>query len=111
MNSTSKWLSRLPWARLARLESNQERIMALLDDLKTAVATESADEAKLIAVLEATLASNKDLAAKLAAAIAANDPTALQPILDTVAANNTAMEAELAKTAPPAPAPAPAPGP
>lgn len=78
-----------------------EVIMSLVDDIKTAQAQEASDEQKLIATLEATLASNKDLSAQLAAAIAANDPAALQSVLDGINASNAAMQAEIDKTAPP----------
>lgn len=93
----SPWQMRKP---LAEILQNQEDEMALLDDIKTALATETADEEKLTAVLTATLASNKDLSDKLAAAIAANDPAALAAIKTQIDANNAAMEKELALVPP-----------
>lgn len=95
-----------PWRIEEQLSNNQEKIMALLDDIKTALARNTDDEARLIAVLETTLASNVTLANQLAAVLAvgggAVDPTALQAIKDQLDADNTTMQAEISKvTAPP----------
>lgn len=83
---------------------NQEKMMAIQDDIRAAFTKETEDEGKLIAVLQATLASNKDLADKLAAALAnAADPAQMQQLLDQINANNAAMEAELTAANPPTP--------
>jgi hypothetical protein len=80
------------------------KLMSLTQDIQAALATEETTETKLIAVLTATLASNKALAAQLTAAIAANDPATLQPILDKVNADNATMQAAVDAATPPTPA-------
>lgn len=82
-----------PWRIEHLLSGYQEKIMSLMDDIKAALARNEDDEAKLIAVLQTTLASNVDLSNKLAAAIAnGGDQTALQSIKDQLDADNTTMQ-------------------
>lgn len=69
--------------------------MATLDDVKTAMATEDGKVDGLIAAF-------KDMAAKLAAAVAANDPAALQALVDEANAKSAAIDAAMAPPAPPA---------
>lgn len=77
--------------------------MANQADLMAALAAEKSEEDKIVGLLQAVRADNVSLAAQLAAAIAANDPAALQAILDQMNANTAAMQA--AETAVVAPGP------
>jgi len=70
---------------IASILTNQRTIMATLDDLKTAMANEDTKVQGLIAAF-------KDLAAKLAVAVAANDPVALQALVDEANATSAAID-------------------
>lgn len=82
--------------------------MSLQDEIRDAFTQETADEQKIISLLQSTLStlqtsiqSNRDLADQLAAAIANQaDPVQMQALLDQIRANNAAMETEIATAAP-----------
>lgn len=67
--------------------------MATLDDLKAAMANEDTKVQGLIAAFQ-------DLAAKLAAAVAANDPAALQALVNEANATSAAIDAANPPAAP-----------
>lgn len=81
------------------------RIMATMADIEAAVAAETAVEQSVITLLG-------QLSAELTAALAANDPAAMQHVVDELNANSAALSAAVAANppaAPPAPEPPPAP--
>ncbi len=78
--------------------------MATLADIQAAVAAEKTVEDSAVLLLT-------DLHSELVAAMAANDPVALQSVVDSLGANTATLAAAIAaNTAPPPPPPAP-PGP
>lgn len=81
--------------------------MATLADIQAALSAEKTEEDKIVGLLQQVRADNAALAADLAAAIAANDPAALQAVADQMNANTAAMQA--AETALVGQAPQPAP--
>jgi len=95
------------WARgllasNARLESGMKSIMASLADIQAAVAAEKTVEASVVALLTT-------LSADLQAAVASNDPAAMQAVVDGINANAAALSAAVTQNTPAAPVPAPAP--
>ena len=80
-------------ATLNQLLAQGTQIMATLDDLKAAMANEDTKVQGLIAAF-------KDLADKLAAAVAANDPVALQALVDEANATSAAVDAANPPAAP-----------
>lgn len=89
-------------AILFAILNNQERIMATLADIQAKLAAETTVEASVIALLQT-------LSADLKAAIAGNDPVALQAVADQIDQNSAALAAAVTANTPAAPAPAPAP--
>ena len=80
--------------------------MATLAEIQEKIAKQTADiaeqktvEQSIITLLGQVVQQGKDLATQLAAAIAANDPAALQAVADELDANNTALEANTADIA------------
>ncbi len=91
---------------LRRLTKNQEKTMATLQEVLDAEAQAKAELDTIAAGVTALVASNADLAAQLAAAIAANDPAQLQAALDAanaIVAEGQTIIAALPATAPPTP--------
>ena len=80
------------FARLRKLEQKVESIMSALDAI---IAAEAALETVVAAVVE----DNAKLHADLTAALAANDPTAIQAVADKLAAQTAKLQAIV----PPAP--------
>ena len=78
---------------IALILTNQRTLMATLDDLKTAMQNEDTKVQGLIAAYQ-------DLAAKLAAAVAANDPAALQALVDEANATSAAIDSANPPAAP-----------
>lgn len=92
--------------------AKEDAIMATLADIQAALAAETNEEGKLIALATSMNDELKLVSTQLAAALAANDPVAMQSVVDQLNANTAAVDAELASLAPaPAPDPAPAPEP
>lgn len=93
-------------AAIAQLKTQGEQIMATLADITAAVAAEKTVEDSVITLLQQLSQMLKD-------AIAANDPVAMQAVVDQLNANaKTLSDAVVANTpTPPTPAPAPAPTP
>lgn len=85
-----------PWKLGRKLDENQEILMATLADIQAAIAAEKEEEDKIIALLQQMSTDNKQMAIDLAAAIAANDPAAIQGIVDSLNANTTAMDQAIA---------------
>jgi len=90
--------------RLGVLEAQGAQIMATVQEVKAAadalvtnIADESTVDDSIIALLEGISAQNASLAQQLADAIAANDPAALQVVLDNMTAANAAVDANKAK--------------
>ena len=81
----------------------------LQEQLQAAEAREVAASDKIIALLDAQALSLADLANQLAAAITANDPAALQAVVDGLNAESDKLDAEAAAHTPPAPPAPPAP--
>lgn len=73
--------------------------MATLADLTTAVAAQTSVDTAVVTLLDG-------LTTQLAAAIAANDPVAVQALVDQIAANTATLSAAVTANTP-APAPAP----
>lgn len=93
-------------AVLPTLLERLDRIMVTLADIQAAVAAETTVEQSVIALL-GTLSTD------LKNALAANDQTAIQAVIDSIDANSAALSAAVAANtpaAPPATAPEPAPG-
>jgi hypothetical protein len=103
-------------ARLARIEqqlnqliSGETQAMATLDDVRTAIASETN-------VVNAVTALLQQLSAQLKDAMASEDPAALQSLVDEINANANSLANAVAANTPgqgtsgvtPAPAPAPA---
>lgn len=72
--------------------------MATLADVQAAVANLNTVEASVVAMLQT-------LSDALKAAIASNDPAALQAVVDSINADSTAMAAAVAANTPAAPTP------
>jgi hypothetical protein len=94
-------------ARLTRIESKlntliakEIREMATIDDIKAAVTAEDTVVASAVTLLQ-------QLATQLQTAINANDPTALQAVVDDINANAKSLGDAVAANTPAAPAPAP----
>ena len=85
-----------------RIVAMEQRIMATLADIQAAVAAETTVENSVVALLQT-------LSADLQAAIAANDPAAMQTVVDTINANAATLAAAVTANTPAAPAPVPAP--
>ncbi len=91
---------------LRRLTQNQEKTMATLQEVLDAEAQAKAELDTIAAGVTGLVASNADLAAQLAAAIAANDPVQLQAALDAanaIVAEGQTIVASLPATAPSGP--------
>jgi uncharacterized membrane protein affecting hemolysin expression len=91
---------------LTRLIGQGVMVMATLADIQAADAQVKAELDAIASGVTSLVASNKDLAAQLEAAIAANDPVQMQATLD--AANALVAEGQAIVDSLPAPA-APAP--
>jgi hypothetical protein len=90
---------------LNRILNKEIVIMATLVDIQNAVAAETTVEQSVITLLGT-------ISADLQAAIAANDPVAMQAVVDSLNTNAANLAAAVvANTPAPAPAPAPAPTP
>ncbi len=74
------------------LQTFTEKIMATLEDVKAAVAALKETEVKVVGLLD-------ELHAKLVAAIAANDPAAIQEVADGLGTINAEANAALARNA------------
>jgi hypothetical protein len=113
-----QWL-RVINARLARIEQQLNELligeksqMATLDDVRTAIASETN-------VVNAVTALLQQLSAQLKTALAAEDPAAIQSLIDEINTNANSLANAVAANTPgvgtsgvtPAPAPAPAPAP
>ena len=83
---------------LTHLTQGQVKIMATLADVQAAVAAETTVEAGVITLLQT-------LSTDLTAAIAANDPVAIQAVVDSINANSTSLSAAVAANTPAAAAP------
>jgi hypothetical protein len=104
-------LDRLHWfgASLYDLQQEQRKIMTSLTDIAADVATIKQDVATVATVVAEEVS---DLRAQLAAAIANQDPAALQAVHDGLGDVHTSLTAIAAANAPaPAPTPAPTPDP
>jgi hypothetical protein len=92
---------------IAALNSLTERIENMTDNFQTAEAASVIEQERAIGLLTSIHASLVDVQAKLDAAIAANDPVALQAAADALGAETAKLKAANDAAAPPAPAPAP----
>lgn len=90
-------LERVDW-RLAVLLRKEESVMANLADLAAEVAAEKTVDDSVVALLNG-------LTANLAAAVAANDPAAVQAVLDSMKVNSAELAAAVAANTPAAPPP------
>lgn len=86
------------------LQTLKETIMATLADIQSAVAAETTVEQGVVVLLQ-------KLSADLQAAMAANDPTAMQAVVDQINANSAALAAAVTANTPATPTPTPAPTP
>lgn len=75
--------------------------MATLADIQSVLAANEASETKLITLLQTMSANNASLTTQLAAALAANDPVALQSIVTQMQADQATMDAAVAAAIPP----------
>lgn len=91
-------------ALLQQLTVNGVKTMATLADITAAVTAEKTVEDSVIALLG-------KIEAELSAAIASNDPAAMQAVVDLVHSNTAALSAAVAAAEPPAPVVAPDPVP
>ena len=79
--------------------------MATLADIQAAVARETSVETSVVTLLQ-------NISSQLQAALASNDPVAMQAVVDQLNTNaQTLADAVTANTPPPAPEPAPEPTP
>jgi len=83
-------------AALASITTKENTIMATLKDIQDDVASETTVVDSVVTLLES-------LSAQLTAAIAANDPVALQGIVDNITANKTKLASAVAQNTPAAP--------
>jgi len=89
---------------LTALQSLGDKLMATLADIQNDVASEST-------VIDGVVTLLGELSTQLAAAIAANDPAALQAIVTSIDANKAKLAAAVAANTPAAPAGNPSPPP
>jgi hypothetical protein len=96
-----RWYPRSPYSRLADaiaiVIAQQDSIMATLADITAAVAAERTVEDSIVTLLGT-------LSADLKAAIAANDPAAMQAVVDTIDANKKVLSDAITTNTPAAPA-------
>jgi hypothetical protein len=85
-----------------RIVAMEQRIMASLADIQAAVAAETTVENSVVALLQT-------LSADLQAAIASNDPAAMQAVVDTINTNTAALAAAVTANTPAAASPPPPP--
>ena len=85
-------------ALLQQLTRTGNTLMASLADITTAVTAEKTVEDSVVTLLGA-------ISAQLKAAIASNDPAAMQAVVDQITANTAAMSAAVVANTPAAPAP------
>ena len=92
--------------KLDNIYKRENEIMATLAEIQEKIAKQTADiaeqktvEESIVTLLNQTVATEKDIKAQLEAAIASNDPAALQAVADTLDANTTALEANTADIA------------
>jgi hexokinase len=85
------------FAVLVNLEHKVNHIMATLADIQAAVAAETEVDSSVEALLV-------QLSTDLQAAIAANDPVAMQAVVDTMTQNAAALSAAVVANTPAAPA-------
>ena len=90
--------------RLDIVNMEEVLLMADLNTVKDAVTAQTTVVGSVVTLLEG-------LSAQLAAAVAANDPVAMQAVADSISANTKVLADAVAANTPAAPAPAPAPGP
>lgn len=120
MTNLQRWLAWFGWGVTTRLDDikqmlqtlvTKDEFMAAMDDLKASEARIAADLEKANARLDELKQRDVDLAAQLAAALAAGDTTAInaavQVVADKLNADAAGVEQHLAADADPAP-PAPA---
>lgn len=92
------------------LNSKVDKIMVSIADIQTALAADEVAEQKIIALLNTQASAIASLSAQLAAAIANNDPVAMQAVVDAMNADATAMtEAATSINPPGTPVPQPSP--
>lgn len=91
-------------AKLDAILAKEEQNMATLDDITTAVANEKTVEDSVVTLLQ-------QLSAQLQAAMASNDPAAMQAIVDQLNANAQTLADAVTSNTPTPPAPTPAPTP
>lgn len=88
-------------AGICSLNTKIGKIMATLADIQSVLAANEASETKLITLLQTMSANNASLTTQLAAALAANDPVALQAIVTQMTADQATMDAAVAAAIPP----------
>ncbi len=88
------------WSQLDRIEAKIDRllkqeamVMATLSDITAAVTAEKTVEDSVVVLLQ-------NLSAQLKAAIAANDPVAMQAIVDSINSNTTALASAVTANTP-----------
>jgi len=89
-------------AKLDAILAKEEQNMATLDDITAAVAAEKTVEDSVVMLLQ-------QLSAQLQAAMASNDPAAMQAIVDQLNSDAQTMADAVTANTPPAPTPAPTP--
>jgi hypothetical protein len=87
-------------AQLGKVSTTEIRIMASLADIQAAVAAEQTVEASVVTLLG-------QLSADLQAALASNDPTAMQAVVDQLNQNAQSLAAAVTANTPAAPATGP----
>jgi hypothetical protein len=88
-------------AQLETIDRKADTIMATVADVQAALAANESKETTIIGLLQAEAATLKETQAQLAAAIAGgSDATALQGVVDKLAADSAAMDAAIASVAP-----------
>ena len=90
--------------RLDIVNMEEVLLMADLNTVKDAVTAQTTVVGSVVTLLEG-------LSAQLAAAVAANDPVAIQAVADSISANTKMLADAVAANTPAAPGPAPAPEP
>ena len=94
---------RFLWRIFLTFITNQEKIMATLQDVLDHITSAETEGQKVVALVTQLRASIDTLSQELRDAMAANDPALIQQIIDRIDADKAKMDDLIAANQPPAP--------
>jgi len=99
LDPTGQQLNRIE-NKLDLLLKQEARLMATIQDVQTAVTANTTAVTANTTVVGSTVTLLQQLTALLKAAIASNDPAAVQGVVDAITANTNALAQEVAANTP-----------